>query len=149
MSEVWGCASSFGRSPKRDIGFVSFVRASGRGEAACLRERDYASLRWVINSRILLPSSFFFFCYTHESVFCWMHHFVCVCGFVCVCVRACVRASGRGEAACLRERDYASLRWVINSRVLLLLLLLRRLWNIVFCMGFIDFRFFLLICAWV
>ena len=78
----------------------------------------------------------------------WVHHVrVCVC--VCVCVCACVRASGRGEAACLRERDYASLRWVINSRVLLLLLLLRRLWNIVFCMGFIDFRFFLLICAWV
>ena len=44
MSEVWGCASSFGRSPKREIGFVSFVRASGRGEAACLRERDYMLL---------------------------------------------------------------------------------------------------------
>ena len=38
--------------------------------------------------------------------------FVCVCVCVCVCV-ACVRASGRGEAACLRERDYASVRWVI------------------------------------
>ena len=66
MSEVWGCASSFGRSPKREIGFVSFVRASGRGEAACLRERDYASLRWVINSRILLLAFFFssfFFAY--------------------------------------------------------------------------------------
>ena len=25
--------------PDREIGFVSFVRASGRGEAACLRER--------------------------------------------------------------------------------------------------------------
>ena len=72
---------------------------------------------------------------------------VCVCA-VCVCVCACVRASGRGEAACLRERDYASLRWVINSRVLLLLLLLA-LMEHVFCMGFIDFRFFLLICAWV
>ena len=50
----WGCASSFGRSPKREIGFVSFVCASGRGEAACLRERDYASLRWPSDSRISL-----------------------------------------------------------------------------------------------
>ena len=27
-----------------EIGFVSFVRASGRSEAACLREREYASV---------------------------------------------------------------------------------------------------------
>ena len=40
--------------PDREVGFVSFVRASGRGEAACLRERDYASLRWPTDSRILL-----------------------------------------------------------------------------------------------
>ena len=40
--------------PNREIGFVSFVRASGRGEAACLRERDYASLRWPSDSRFLL-----------------------------------------------------------------------------------------------
>ena len=40
--------------PKREIGFVSFVRASGRGEAACLREKDYLSLRWPLNSRIIL-----------------------------------------------------------------------------------------------
>ena len=70
MSEVRGCASSFGRSPKREIGFVSFVRASGRGEAACLRERDYASLRWVINSRILLPFFSFSFAYV-----CVLHGF--------------------------------------------------------------------------
>ena len=30
--------------PKREIVFVSFVRVSGRGEAACLRERDNASV---------------------------------------------------------------------------------------------------------
>ena len=56
------CPNHYGRSlgfvrrpldvpPKREIGFVSFVRAS---EAVCLRERDYASLRWPCNSRILL-----------------------------------------------------------------------------------------------
>ena len=48
------CASSFGRSPNREIGFVSFVRASGRGEAACLRERDNDSLAGPPDSRILL-----------------------------------------------------------------------------------------------
>ena len=51
------CASSFGRSPKRGNRLRFVVRASGRGEAACLRERDYASLCWVINSRILSVSS--------------------------------------------------------------------------------------------
>ena len=40
--------------PDREIGFVSFVRASKRGEAACLRGRDYASLRWPADFRILL-----------------------------------------------------------------------------------------------
>ena len=40
--------------PDREVGFVSFVRASGRGEAACLREGDYASLRWPTDSRIVL-----------------------------------------------------------------------------------------------
>ena len=30
------------------------MRASGRGEAACLREGDYVSLRWPTDSRILL-----------------------------------------------------------------------------------------------
>ena len=49
-----GCASSFGRPPDREVGFVSSVRASGRGEAACLREGDYASLRWPTDSGILL-----------------------------------------------------------------------------------------------
>ena len=42
--------------PDWEIGFVSFVRASGRGEAACLRERDYASLRWVKNYRTVCVS---------------------------------------------------------------------------------------------
>ena len=38
-------------SPNSEIGFVSFVRANGRGEAACLRERDYASLRLPSDSQ--------------------------------------------------------------------------------------------------
>ena len=38
--------------PKWEIGFVSFVRASGQGEAVCLREKDYASLRWPSDSRV-------------------------------------------------------------------------------------------------
>ena len=41
-------------------------------------------------------------------------------------VRSCVRA---GEAACLRERDYAPLRWPTDSRIVLLRL---RLKNAVF-----------------
>ena len=61
-----------------------------------------------------------------------------------------VRASGRGEAACLRERDYASLRWPSDSRILLRFApSLLRLWHIVFCIGFINFLSFLLIYAWV
>ena len=39
MSEVWGLCVFFGRPPDWDIGFVSFVRASGRGKAAWLRVR--------------------------------------------------------------------------------------------------------------
>ena len=80
-------------SPKREIGFVcSCVRA---GEAACLRERDYASLRWVINSvcpcrLLLLCASVFAY---RIRVLCFAssvaYVFVSVCG-VCVCVCVCV-----------------------------------------------------------
>ena len=53
--------------PKREIGFVSFVRAS---EAVCLRERDYASLRWPCNSQILLRLRFVPFLRLWRVVFC-------------------------------------------------------------------------------
>ena len=50
------CASFFERfvPRNREIVFVSFVRASGRGEAACLRERDYVSVAGPPDPRILL-----------------------------------------------------------------------------------------------
>ena len=77
---------------------------------------------------------------------------------VCVCV---MRASGF-EAACLRERDYVSACWVINSRVLLLTNPSSALmehcvlhgfyrFSIFFvdmCMGLMHFRRFLNVLHW-
>ena len=85
-----GCASSFGRPPDREVGFVSFVRASGRGEAACLREGDYVSLRWPTDSGILFRfgSAYRLLCFTwvssifHDN-YCHMHGFDVVM-FVCM-----------------------------------------------------------------
>ena len=49
-----------------------------------------------------------------------------------------VRAGGRGEVACLREIDYASLRWPTDSLIILVVILLLRLQNGMFYMGFIN-----------
>ena len=65
-----------------------------------------------------------------------------------------LRASGSGEAACLREGDYASLRWPTDSRILLLcfafigccvLLGFHRFFQIItaICMGLMPSRLFL------
>ena len=92
VSVVWGCASSFGRSPKWEISFVSFVRASGRGEAACVRERDHASLRWPSDSRISLLSFFsFVFAYGTLGFALFLLIFLIVC--------CNVKTAGAGDLA--------------------------------------------------